>query len=78
MEIKVKQLSSIFENVNSGKKPVFDCKIECLEKWQVIMYSDIVRNIDYLSGWRVDGLTVYFSSDNGRIPESIFAVTQII
>ena len=78
MTITVKQLSGMFENINNGKTPVFNCKIECREKWQTIMFSDIIRNIPYLSGLRVDGLTVYYSSDNGKIPESIFASTEII
>lgn len=78
MVITVNQLSKMFDNINSGNKPVFDCKIECLEKWQVSMFSEIVKACEYLTDPEIDGLTVRFSSVNGHIPESLVNVTEIL
>lgn len=80
MLISVKQLSGIFENINTGKEIIMHCVIQARDYENLCMYRDIIakhenlviENIDYTEN------NIFFGSKDGRITESIFHAAIII
>lgn len=79
-DFTVKQLSRIFENVNAGVTPL-TCFIETDgAQWKIDMFTGILENVELcpkIKNVRMDGTRLYFDSMDGRIPGSVFSVTNI-